>query len=77
MIFLEGKSLVQTKTRPQRLNAWKPSDLTFTTKKAAEERALDLCRAWIDEQSSESISRSKGSANIGQQFLPMSIPFVD
>jgi hypothetical protein len=32
-------------------------DLTFTTKKAAEEQALNLCRAWIDEQSSESNSK--------------------
>jgi hypothetical protein len=32
-------------------------DLTFTTKKAAEEQALNLCRAWIDEQSSESSSK--------------------
>jgi hypothetical protein len=32
-------------------------DLTCTTKKAAEEQALNLCRAWIDEQSSESNSK--------------------
>jgi hypothetical protein len=32
-------------------------DLTFTTKKAAEEQALNLCRAWIDEQTSESNSK--------------------
>ena len=25
-------------------------DLTFTTKKKAEEHALKLCRTWIDEQ---------------------------
>ena len=30
-----------------------PADLTFTTKKEAEEHALDLCRAWIDGQESE------------------------
>ena len=29
------------------------TDLTFTTKRAAEEQALNLCRAWIDEQSAE------------------------
>jgi hypothetical protein len=28
------------------------NDLTFTTKKAAEEHALNLCRAWIDEHGS-------------------------
>jgi hypothetical protein len=33
------------------------TDLTFTTKKAAEEQALNLCRAWIDEQSSKSTSK--------------------
>jgi hypothetical protein len=37
-------------TEIKRLEA---TDLTFTTKKAAEEQALNLCRAWIDEQSSE------------------------
>lgn len=30
------------------------TDLNFRTKKAAEEHGLNLCRAWIDEQSSES-----------------------
>src|SRR5262245_40803773 len=34
------------------------TDLNFTTKKAAEEQALNLFRAWIDEQSSESNSKS-------------------
>ena len=29
------------------------TDLTFTTKKEAEEHALNLCRAWIDEHGSE------------------------
>jgi hypothetical protein len=33
-----------------------PNDLTFTTKKAAEEQALNLCRAWIDEHESQSNS---------------------
>jgi hypothetical protein len=28
-----------------------PSDLTFKTKKQAEEHALKLCKVWIDEQS--------------------------
>jgi len=32
-------------------------DLTFTTKKETEEHALNLCRAWIDEQSLESDSK--------------------
>ena len=27
-----------------------PSDLTFKTKKQAEEHALILCKGWIDEQ---------------------------
>jgi hypothetical protein len=27
------------------------ADLTFSTKKKAEEHALKLCRTWIDEQS--------------------------
>jgi hypothetical protein len=31
-----------------------PCDLTFTTKKEAEEYALKLCRAWIDEDKSQS-----------------------
>lgn len=30
-----------------------PADLTFTTKKEAEEHALELCRVWIDGQESE------------------------
>ena len=29
-----------------------PTDSTFTTKKKAEEHALKLCKAWIDEQES-------------------------
>jgi hypothetical protein len=33
------------------------TDLTFATKKEAEEHALSLCRAWIDEHGSESDSR--------------------
>ena len=33
------------------------TDLTFTTKKAAEEQALNLCRAWIDGQSAESTNK--------------------
>lgn len=31
-----------------------PADLTFTSKKKAEEHALNLCKAWIDAQESES-----------------------
>ncbi len=31
-----------------------PSDLTFTSKKEAEEHALDLCKAWVDAQESDS-----------------------
>ncbi|MGH7829702.1 MAG: hypothetical protein ACREP8_05945, partial [Candidatus Binatia bacterium] len=31
-----------------------PADVTFRTKKEAEEHALKLCRAWIDEQKPES-----------------------
>ena len=27
-----------------------PSDVNFTTKKEAEEQALKLCKAWIDEK---------------------------
>jgi len=34
------------------------TDLTFATKKEAEEHALSLCRIWIDEQTSESKSNS-------------------
>ena len=33
-----------------------PSDLTFKSKKEAEEHALKLCRAWIDGHESESKS---------------------
>jgi hypothetical protein len=32
------------------------ADLNFTTKKEAEEHALNLCRAWIDEHGAESDS---------------------
>lgn len=35
------------------------TDLIFTTKKAAEEHALNLCRAWIDEQSADSKVESR------------------
>jgi len=38
-----------------------PSDLIFTTKKAAEEQALKLCKAWIDAKESESHSAAKDS----------------
>ena len=31
-----------------------PADITFTSKKKAEEHALKLCKAWIDAQESES-----------------------
>jgi hypothetical protein len=30
-----------------------PAELTFTTKKKAEEHAVKLCKAWIDAQESE------------------------
>jgi hypothetical protein len=33
------------------------TDLNFTTKKAAEEHGLNLCRTWIDGQSPESNSK--------------------
>ena len=38
-----------------------PSDVNFTTKKEAEEQALKLCKAWIDEKEVESQSAAKGS----------------
>ena len=38
-----------------------PPNLTFKTKKEAEEQALKLCKAWIDQEESESHSRAKGS----------------
>jgi hypothetical protein len=38
-----------------------PSDLIFTTKKAAEEQALKLCKAWIDAKESESQRTDKDS----------------
>lgn len=38
-----------------------PSDLIFTTKKAAEEQAVQLCKAWIDAEESESHSTAKAS----------------
>jgi hypothetical protein len=38
-----------------------PSDVIFTTKKAAEEQALKLCKAWIDAEESESHSAPTGS----------------
>jgi hypothetical protein len=37
-----------------------PADLTFRTKKKAEEHALKLCKAWIDAQESE-INTANGS----------------
>ena len=40
-----------------------PSDLIFTTKKAAEEQALRLCKAWIDAKESESHSAAKDLAS--------------
>jgi hypothetical protein len=36
-----------------------PLDLIFTSKKAAEEQALKLCKAWIDAKESESHSAVK------------------
>jgi hypothetical protein len=38
-----------------------PSDLTFTTKKKAEEHALKLCKSWIDANDAESASGAGGS----------------
>jgi hypothetical protein len=38
-----------------------PSDLTFRSKKEAEEQALKLCKAWIDAEESESHSRAQAS----------------
>ena len=38
-----------------------PSDLIFKTKKAAEEQALKLCKAWIDAEELESHSTAKAS----------------
>lgn len=40
-----------------------PSDLIFTTKKAAEEQALRLCKAWIDAKECESHSAAKDLAS--------------
>ena len=40
-----------------------PSDLIFTTKKAAEEQAVRLCKAWIDAKESESHSAAKDLAS--------------
>jgi hypothetical protein len=42
------------------LKRLEPSDLIFTTKKEAEEQALKLCKAWIDEKESESDRGSEG-----------------
>ena len=36
-----------------------PSDVIFTTKKEAEEQALKLCKAWIDEKSRSPTARLK------------------
>ena len=38
-----------------------PSDLIFTSKKAAEEQALKLCKAWIDAEEPDSHSTAKAS----------------
>jgi len=38
-----------------------PSDLTFRTKKQAEEKAVKLCKAWIDAKESEPLGGTNGS----------------
>ena len=38
-----------------------PSDVIFRTKKAAEEQAVKLCKAWIDAEESDSHSTAKAS----------------
>ena len=38
-----------------------PSDLIFTSKKAAEEQALKLCKPWIDAEEPDSHSTAKAS----------------
>jgi hypothetical protein len=38
-----------------------PSDLIFTSKKAAEEQALKLCKAWIDAEEPDSHNTAKPS----------------
>jgi hypothetical protein len=38
-----------------------PSDLTFTSKKEAEEHALKLCKEWIDAQVAAPISGAQES----------------
>jgi hypothetical protein len=47
------KGLVFAPDLNSEIKRLEPDDLTFTTKKAAEEHALKLCRAWIDGQESE------------------------
>jgi hypothetical protein len=42
------------------LKRLEPSDSLFATKKEAEEQALKLCKAWIDENESKSDSASEG-----------------
>jgi hypothetical protein len=42
------------------IKSLEPANLTFTTKKKAEEHALKLCKAWIDAQESE-INTADGS----------------
>ena len=42
------------------LKRLEPSDSLFATKKEAEDQALKLCKAWIDENESESASASEG-----------------
>jgi hypothetical protein len=48
------KGLVFAPDLNSEIKRLEPADLTFTTKKAAEEHALKICRAWIDGQESES-----------------------
>lgn len=38
-----------------------PSDLTFRTKRQAEEKAIKLCKAWIDAKESEPLSGTLAS----------------
>lgn len=38
-----------------------PADLTFRTKKEAEEKAAKLCKEWIDAKESEPLSDTNGS----------------
>jgi hypothetical protein len=50
------KGLVFAQDLNSEIKRLEPADLTFMTKKAAEEHALKLCRAWIDGQEAKSAS---------------------